>query len=195
MASYQVNQKLSEIIYGLKNKDIKYSIPFEIVIDGSLGVWKLANSIAVRTQNPDPDVLKNEYYSEDGYAGAVYINDAAREVIIVNAGTSNGMDYVNDVEMAIGSVPGQYNSIRQIGQDAVTLGNALGYIVSATGHSKGGSDAQFQGVLFNIPIVTFNAYGIEKTLENISSNPNLAELYPELANGYKNQAYDIKHMI
>jgi|GEM_PF-3296520 len=132
MANYQVNQKLSDIVYGLKDKD-RYTIPNYVMVSGSAGIWELSKDIKIRTQDNET-TSDREIYSSSGYAGAVYVNDTTKEVIIVNAGTDHGMDFYSDTQMALGFVPDQYAEARQMAQEAVALASSLGYSVSVTGH-------------------------------------------------------------
>ncbi len=209
MANYQVDQKLSGSIYGLKDTDNEYQIQSEIIVNGVQGVWRLADpkDVKIRTQDDTANFnAKTSIYSSNGYAGAVYINDVTHEVVIVNAGTQSGLDYYSDAKMALGLVPDQYASARQMAQEAITLAKSLGYSVSATGHSLGGSLAQLIAIEFGIPAVTFNAYGVGGIMNIDSTNTTgtiveTAEFlinqqnYPELASSYKNQTYDAKQMV
>jgi len=192
MANYQVNQKLSDIVYGLK-KDKVYSTPNYVMVSGSTGIWKLVSpsDVMVRTQNEQ--VQPNEgIYSSSGYAGAVYVNDTTKEVIIVNAGTDHGMDFYSDTQMALGFVPDQYAEARRMAQEAVALASSLGYSVSVTGHSLGGALSQLVAVEFGIPATTFNAYGVKPILDNLANNElagpgmNNLGLYTSYTNGNYN---------
>lgn len=209
MANYQVGQVLSDNVYKLKDKDslIPYQPQDNIIVAGNSGIWKLAKpeNVKIRTQDSEAN-QGSSIYSPDGYAGAVYINDVTHEVVIVNAGTQSGLDYYSDVKMALGLVPDQYASARQMAQEAITLAKSLGYSVSATGHSLGGSLAQLIAIEFGIPAVTFNAYGVGGIMSIDSTNTigtivETAEFlinqqnYPELVNNYINQAYDAKQMV
>ena len=209
MANYQVGQVLSESVYKLKNKDslVPYQPQDNIVVAGGSGVWKLAKpeDVKIRTQDSEAD-QGTSIYSPDGYAGSVYINDVTHEVVIVNAGTQSGLDYYSDAKMALGLVPDQYASARQMAQEAITLAKSLGYSISATGHSLGGSLAQLIAIEFGIPAVTFNAYGVGGIMNVDSTNTTgtIVETteflinqqnYPELVNNYKNQTYDAKQMV
>ena len=123
-------------------------------------------------------------HTSDGYAGTIYRNSATNEITMVNAGTSNGLDYVNDAQMAIGLVPTQYASARQMMQDAITLSGGNTSKISVAGHSLGGSIAQLLAIEFGVPAVTFNAYGVGEIMnvDSISTTGAIVETAEFLIN-------------
>lgn len=154
MEQYNIYQQMSQNVYKLKeNNDFiseKENDPLTLLhdipdTDGS--TWK-AEKVYSASENTGP----GNVHTSDGYAGAIYRNSLTNEVIVVNAGTEPGIpDIANDAQMALGNVPLQYSSARQMMQDAITLSGGNTSEISVAGHSLGGSLAQLLAVEFGVP--------------------------------------------
>lgn len=186
MQPYNVYQKVSKYVYRLKEdkRVTEFStfnpitlLPNILGDDGS--IWAVEKVYSASDNTGSGNV-----HTSDGYAGAIYRNSATNEIIMVNAGTSNGLDYVNDAQMAIGLVPTQYASARQMMQDAITLSGGNTSKISVAGHSLGGSIAQLLAIEFGVPAVTFNAYGVGEIMnvDSISTTGAIVETAEFLIN-------------
>ena len=171
MPAYTIHQQMSQNVYKLKSKEFLDSPdPMSLFknISGENGsIWKV-EKVYSASENTGP----GNVHTSDGYAGAIYRNSLTNEVIVVNAGTEPGIpDIANDAQMALGNVPLQYSSARQMMQDAIALSGGNTSEISVAGHSLGGSLAQLLAVEFGVPAVTFNAYGVNDILQ-LDSNGN-----------------------
>jgi len=115
--------------------------------------------------------------TREGYRGAVFVNEATREVVVSNGGTqpSDVHDIISNLAMGSGSPPPQLvaasNLTRWAQQYAAE--NGLGR-VTATGHSLGGALAQLLAAKFEIHAETFNAFGAYDIAQKLGLNPDAA---------------------
>lgn len=152
MQAYEIYQKMSNDVYILKNGGMLTDI------SGLHGeIW-----ILEKTYSANQNTGVENIYTVDGYFGAIYQNDKTGEIVVVNGGTDvtalsevshNGIE---NNEMIKSLVSQQYNSARQIMQDALSLAAKHSGTVSSTGDSLGGALSQMQAVEFGVHSVTFN---------------------------------------
>ena len=193
MQKYNIYQQTSNAVYQLKQdpsisnekKDPKTLLPSIPGENGS--IWKVEKVYSASEYTGGGNV-----HTSDGYAGAIYRNSLTNDVIIVNAGTMSAVDYFNDVQMAVNGIPLQYNSARQMAQDAMQIAKEHNGMISTSGHSLGGSIAQLLAVEFRIPAVTFNAFGTELMLADVGET--MKGTYSDLFNSYDNGNFNGKNI-
>lgn len=193
MQKYNIYQQLSDAVYQLKQdpsisnekKDPKTLLPSIPGENGS--IWKVEKVYSASEYAGGGNV-----HTSDGYAGAIFRNNLTNEVIIVNAGTMSALDYFNDGQMVVNGIPLQYNSARQMAQDAMQIAKEHNGMISTSGHSLGGSIAQLLAVEFRIPAVTFNAFGTELMLADVGET--MKGTYRDLFNSYDNGNFDGKNI-
>jgi Ca2+-binding RTX toxin-like protein len=151
--SYDVKYAyLSDVIYDVKAEDLPRDALYQ---DPSGSRWKLVHF---------------EDGGLNGYQGGVFVNVDTNEVVLANRGTSitSPSDVATDLIMSVGLLPSQFDSAKAAYNAAVDFSELLGYgpaNVTVTGHSLGGSIAQYLGALNGCVTETFNAYGIGNVLE------------------------------
>lgn len=92
---------------------------------------------------------------ETGFKAIAYENN--NQIIIAARGTDDELDAINDFQMVFGSVPNQYNDMRQF-YNQIKEENPDKEIILA-GHSLGGSLAQLVASATGEKAITFNAFG------------------------------------
>ena len=100
----------------------------------------------------------------DGFQGAIL--EGPKEVVCVFKGSTFGKAFVsdwlvNDVLIAINSLPPQMVAAYQMVTAARSVCSDSGKPISLVGHSLGGGLAQILGYIMGYPFVTFNAPGMK----------------------------------
>lgn len=116
------------------------------------------------------------YRSDDnGYQGAVFVNQETHQVVLVNRGTepSSGSDVYSDLQMGIGHLPDQFASadelFKQAGDIAASFGQSSGNVF-ITGHSLGGSLSELLAAKYadiGVQAETYNPYGVGNLLPQL----------------------------
>ena len=108
-----------------------------------------------------------EHYCNNGFYSWVVLNHNY-EIVVVMRGTDNMADVVQDIEMVIGVLPTHFSYACITFAQAAKYAQQLNLPVVASGHSLGGSLAQYLSYKYNINSYTFNPYGIIKLIDSNS---------------------------
>lgn len=114
------------------------------------------------------DVNYSYLNAQYGYKAGIIKNDELKTYIIVFRGTSNFKNIIEDVELILGLIPSYFKNGEEIYKYAVNLAVKDNYNLIATGHSLGGSVCQYISNKFGIQSITFNPFGVMRSLTNIS---------------------------
>ena len=110
-------------------------------------------------------------YTKDGMDA--WVIDNTKEIVIVFRGTNNILNVIQDVEMVFGLVPSHIEYVMDVFEMAVKYAVEKHVPIIVTGHSLGGSFAQYLSYRENIPAYCFNPYGIRNDIKNANISDNL----------------------
>lgn len=124
---------------------------------------------------PLPDTLRGSLVSS-GFTGAIYVNDAKREVVVAYKGTDfyggdrlpdTALDLITDLSLVLGSTSTQVQAAAALAGKAAA--DYASYDLSFTGHSLGGGLASMMAVFFDKPATTFAEAPFESAATNQSN--------------------------
>ncbi len=109
-------------------------------------------------------VVEAEYNQKTNFKCMIYRNK--NQVVFSFAGTDKKsiLDHAANLQMCFSTINNQMKKANEFFQVMKRRYVKIFDEVTFVGHSEGGSEATFAGVLNNIETVTFNAYGISKKL-------------------------------
>ena len=161
MATYKDNAELMNGIY-------KYGTLDEHGKD-------VTNEIKVKNDSGEPTtwtkVQVAGHYIElnnptSGYYGALY--QKGNEYILVNRGTNNIQDKINDGLMALGNIPGEFYDAYALAKQASSyIDSHGGGSLAMTGHSEGATQSVLQGIIFGGEVNAFNPYNSKNFLDKV----------------------------
>ena len=96
-----------------------------------------------------------------GFQAVAYKNTSTKEIIIAYRGTDSLLDVIySDAQIAFNLTPQQVNPAIQFYDSIYNNFQDEGYTISITGHSLGGTLAQYVAAQKQVSAVTFNAPGV-----------------------------------
>lgn len=124
-------------------------------------------------------VIKCEYCPKTNFKGIVYRN--GREVVFCFSGTDKKsiQDHFANIKMAVTGVNSQMLEANEFFTIMKKRYTNMFDEITLVGHSEGGSEAAYVGIMNSVKTVTFNAYGISKRLLNKNRD------YDELITNYR----------
>lgn len=96
-----------------------------------------------------------------GFQAVAYKNEATKEIVIAYRGTDSLLDgIISDAQIAFNLTPQQTSPALEFYNKIAASVSGEDYTISVTGHSLGGSLAQYVAAVKGISAVTFNGPGI-----------------------------------
>ncbi len=116
--------------------------------------WEVITEIA----NIGDDGVSSDWA---GFQAVAYKNTSTKEIIIAYRGTDSLLDAIySDAQIAFNLTPQQVNPAIQFYDSIYNNFQDEGYTISITGHSLGGTLAQYVAAQKQVSAVTFNAPGV-----------------------------------
>lgn len=124
-----------------------------------MSVGKISTDVPVGWQ-----ILECEHNPKTNFKSIVYRNK--NNVVVSFAGTDKKslLDHIANIQMAFRSINSQMKKANDFFHFVKKRYIQPFDNVKLVGHSEGGSEATFVGVMNNVNVVTFNTYGISKKL-------------------------------
>lgn len=150
--------------------------------------WKLESSVLFDDKT---DWISDSFFS--GFAGATFVNEENKQIVIAFRGTDSGLDWIRDLQIGILNAHPQNDYAKKYAESMAK--KYKGYKIYLTGHSLGGylsliasskllddekySDRVVRCVNFNGPGLSFNWFIPNKNEEAVLSR-NSNKVYNEM---------------
>ena len=142
------------------NEDAHYNnakdalIDWAIYCDQNIELWEVITDV----DGVDSDGVFSAWA---GFQAVAYKNTSTKEIIIAYRGTDSLLDVIySDAQIAFNLTPQQVNPAIQFYDSIYNNFQDEGYTISITGHSLGGTLAQYVAAQKQVSAVTFNAPGV-----------------------------------
>lgn len=131
----------------------------------------------------DYEVVDREYDVKSNFKGVAYKN--INEVVICFVGTDSKSlkDHATNLKMGLGKPTAQM--LKALSFAKRVNDKFMGYRIVCSGHSEGGSEAQFVGLSLGLPTYTYNAFSIPPAIIDVALINSSGQNFDYLINNYR----------